>query len=67
MIEAMAKENNTFLIKMSNKTGEGVVDVKSKSCDILLEYRLNNKTKGKERSKAMILNPQLAEQARTKL
>jgi len=46
MIEAMAKENNTFLIKMSNKTGEGVVDVKSKSCDILLEYRLNNKTKG---------------------
>ena len=45
-IEACAKENNTFLIKMSNKTGEGVADVKAKSCDILLDYRLNSKTKG---------------------
>jgi nucleolar GTP-binding protein len=46
MIEACAKDNNTFLIKMSNLTGEGVADVKSKSCDILLEYRMNSKTKG---------------------
>jgi nucleolar GTP-binding protein len=46
MIEECAKDNNTFLIKMSNLTGEGVADVKSKSCDILLEYRLNSKTKG---------------------
>jgi len=46
MIETVAKDHNTFLIKMSNKTGEGVADVKAKSCDILLEYRLNSKTKG---------------------
>jgi nucleolar GTP-binding protein len=46
MIEEVAKENNTFLIKMSNLTGEGVADVKAKSCDILLEYRMNSKSKG---------------------
>jgi nucleolar GTP-binding protein len=46
LIESCALDNNTFLLKMSNKTGDGVADVKSKACDILLEYRLNNKSKG---------------------
>ena len=57
MIETAAKDNNTFLIKMSNTTGEGVADVKGQSCEILLEYRLSNKTKGKnEKVMESILN-----------
>lgn len=40
-----AQENNTYMIKMSNVSNVGVVDVKSKSCDILLEYRKVNVTK----------------------
>lgn len=45
MIEATAKSNNTYLIKMSNTTGQGVSDVKSQACEILLEYRLSKKQK----------------------
>ena len=39
LIENVAKEHQTFLIQMSNETGNGVFDVKSKACDILLKYR----------------------------
>ena len=39
-IEALAKEANAYLIKMSNITGDGINDVKSKACDILLDHRL---------------------------
>ena len=45
MLNTTAKENNTYLIKMSNISNEGVIDVKSTACDILLEYRLANTTK----------------------
>ena len=45
MLSKAAKENNTYLIKMSNISNEGVVDVKTTACDILLEYRLANTTK----------------------
>jgi nucleolar GTP-binding protein len=45
MFATAAKENNTYLIKMSNVSNEGVVDVKTTACDILLEYRLANTTK----------------------
>jgi nucleolar GTP-binding protein len=38
-IEDVAKEHQTYLIQMSNTTGNGVFDVKSKACDILLKYR----------------------------
>ena len=38
-IEEVAKEHQTYLIQMSNTTGNGVFDVKSKACDILLKYR----------------------------
>jgi nucleolar GTP-binding protein len=38
-IETVAKEHQTYLIQMSNTTGNGVFDVKSKACDILLKYR----------------------------
>ena len=49
LIEEVAKEHQTYLIQMSNTTGNGVFDVKSKACDILLKYRevknSGNKTK----------------------
>ena len=50
LIEDVAKEHQTYLIQMSNNTGNGVFDVKSKACDILLKYRevKNNGTKTKD-------------------
>jgi len=39
-IEALAKEHNAYLIQMSNISGDGIGDVKSKACEILLDYRL---------------------------
>merc|ERR1712151_21045 len=45
LIETMAKENNTYLIQMSNHSGDGVSDVKSSACDILTEFRFANKKK----------------------
>lgn len=45
IIENAAKENNTYLIQMSNQSHEGVMDVKTKACDFLLEYRLANSAK----------------------
>ena len=50
LIEEVAKEHQTYLIQMSNTTGNGVFDVKSKACDILLKYRevKNNGNKTKD-------------------
>ena len=45
LIESIAKENNTYLIQMSNITGDGVGDVKSSACDILIDFRFANKKK----------------------
>jgi ribosome biogenesis GTPase A len=45
LIENMVKENNTYLIQMSNQSGDGVSDVKSSACDILTEFRFANKKK----------------------
>ena len=45
LIENMVKENNTYLIQMSNESGDGVSDVKSSACDILTEFRFANKKK----------------------
>ena len=42
MLTKAAQENNTYLIKMSNISNVGVVDVKQTACDILLEYRNAN-------------------------
>ena len=39
LLENSAKEHNTYLIQMSNETGNGVSDVKSNACEILLKYR----------------------------
>jgi hypothetical protein len=47
LLENLAKEHNTYMIQMSNETGNGVADVKSAACDILLEFRMaKNKVKG---------------------
>ena len=45
-LENAAKEHNTYLIQMSNITGEGVSVVKSSACDILLKYREANQSVG---------------------
>ena len=37
LLENSAKEHNTYLIQMSNETGNGVSDVKSNACEILLK------------------------------
>ena len=44
-IEECAKDNNAYLIQMSNSSGDGIADVKSKACDILLDHRLMQKAK----------------------
>lgn len=36
-------DNNVSLITMSNKSGEGIQEVKEKACSILLEYRMQQK------------------------
>ena len=43
MLNNLAKDSNSYLIKMSNHDGTGITDVKEKSCDILLDYRLSKK------------------------
>jgi nucleolar GTP-binding protein len=49
ILESLAKEHNTYMIQMSNETGNGVADVKSTSCEILLEFRMaKNKSKGQD-------------------
>lgn len=41
------------MIKMSNVTGDGIEDVKTKACDILLDYRLAQKSKDPKRQQAI--------------
>jgi nucleolar GTP-binding protein len=43
LLNDLAKDSNSYLIKMSNANGEGITDVKEKACDILLDYRLSKK------------------------
>jgi nucleolar GTP-binding protein len=44
-IEELAKETNSFLIQMSNKSGDGIADVRAKACEILVDHRLTLKAK----------------------
>jgi nucleolar GTP-binding protein len=53
-IEALAKEHNAYLIQMSNQSGVGITDVKQKSCDILLDFRLTQKAKDPKKVESMI-------------
>ena len=54
LIEALAKEHNAYLIQMSNQSGDGISDVKQKSCDILLDYRLTQKAKDPKKAEALM-------------
>ena len=47
-LESLAKELNTYLVQMSNETGNGVNDVKTSACEILMEYRQALQAKGKK-------------------
>jgi nucleolar GTP-binding protein len=53
-IEAMAKENNAYLIQMSNISGDGISDVKQKSCEILLDHRLTQKAKDPKKAEQIL-------------
>ena len=53
-IEDLAKEANAYLIQMSNITGDGIQDVKTKACDILLDHRLTQKTKDPKKEQAIM-------------
>jgi len=43
LIEELAKENEIKVYELSNKNGEGVGLVKQEACNLLLDYRLNEK------------------------
>ncbi len=52
LLENLAKEHNTYMIQMSNETGNGVADVKTAACEILLEFRMaKSKVKGNSSQK----------------
>lgn len=60
-IEALAKEANAYLIQMSNISGDGINDVKSKACDILLDYRLTQKSKDPKKEQGILNRLHIAE------
>ena len=39
---------------MSNQSGDGISDVKQKSCDILLDYRLTQKAKDPKKVESLM-------------
>ena len=39
---------------MSNKSGDGITDVKAKACDILLDHRLTQKAKDPKKAEAIM-------------
>ena len=53
-IEGLAREANAYLIQMSNVSGDGIADVKTKACDILLDHRLTQKAKDPKKQEAIL-------------
>lgn len=53
-LEALAREHNAYLIQMSNINGEGIADVKSRACEILLDHRLTQKAKDPKKAEAIV-------------
>lgn len=43
-LENLLKQEDVSYVSLSNKSGEGIGEVKSKACDILLQYRLQQKS-----------------------
>lgn len=60
-IEILAKESNSFLIQMSNLSGDGIADVRAKACDILLDHRLTLKAKDPKKAEAIMAKLHVAE------
>ena len=60
-IEGLAKLTNAYLIQMSNITKDGIEDVKSKACDILLDHRLTQKAKDPKKAEAILNRLHIAE------
>lgn len=60
-IESLAKLTNAYLIQMSNITKDGIEDVKSKACDILLDHRLTQKAKDPKKAEAILNRLHIAE------
>jgi nucleolar GTP-binding protein len=60
-IEELAKASNAYLIQMSNLTKDGIEDVKSKACDILLDHRLTQKAKDPKKAEAILNRLHIAE------
>jgi len=57
----LAKEANAYIIQMSNLTKDGIEDVKSKACDILLDHRLTQKAKDPKKAEAILNRLHIAE------
>lgn len=53
-IETLAKSTNAYMIQMSNKSGDGITDVKARACDILLDHRLTQKAKDPRKAEAIM-------------
>jgi nucleolar GTP-binding protein len=53
-IEAIAKEHNAYVIQMSNTTKDGIQDVKTKACDILLDFKLTQKAKDPKKAEGIL-------------
>ena len=60
-IENLAKISNAYLIQMSNVTKNGIEDVKTKACDILLDHRLTQKAKDPKKAEAILNRLHIAE------
>lgn len=53
-VEGLAREANAYLIQMSNISGDGIEDVKTKACDILMDHRLTQKGKDPKKQEAIM-------------
>ena len=57
----MARDHNAYLIQMSNINGEGIADVKSRACEILLDHRLTSISKDPKKAAAIVNRPDIAQ------
>ena len=49
------------MIQMSNESGDGITDVKSKACDILIDHRLTLKAKDPKKAEAIMAKLHIAQ------
>jgi len=53
-IEEIQKEHNAFVIQMSNSSQEGIQEVKSNACKLLLDMRLTQKAKDSKKIEGIL-------------